>query len=98
MPLDSLSRLALCAQCHLTHYQRWPRLHNATRLTFKASHVCTLPTDSHNLWTTLRDMAQKNGASAQEQGLYTAYRVATAADRPKWWLPYSWLKHQMAQG
>ncbi|KAH3833359.1 hypothetical protein DPMN_106666 [Dreissena polymorpha] len=26
----TLLRLAMYAQCHLTHYQGWPRLHNAT--------------------------------------------------------------------
>ncbi|KAH3833523.1 hypothetical protein DPMN_106835 [Dreissena polymorpha] len=46
MPPDSLSRLAMPAQCHLTHYQCWPCLHNASRLNIKAGHVFTMPPDS----------------------------------------------------
>ncbi|KAH3833524.1 hypothetical protein DPMN_106836 [Dreissena polymorpha] len=46
MPPDSLSRLAMSAQCHLTHYQDWSCLHNATLLTTKAGHICTMPPDS----------------------------------------------------
>ncbi|KAH3833525.1 hypothetical protein DPMN_106837 [Dreissena polymorpha] len=46
MPPDTLSRLAMAAQCHLTHYQGWGRLNNATLLTIKAGHDCTLSPDS----------------------------------------------------
>ncbi|KAH3833343.1 hypothetical protein DPMN_106663 [Dreissena polymorpha] len=42
----SLSRLAISAHCHLTHYQGWPCLHIATQPTIKADHICTLPPDS----------------------------------------------------
>ncbi|KAH3833522.1 hypothetical protein DPMN_106834 [Dreissena polymorpha] len=46
MPPDSLSRLTMSSKCHLTHYQGWSCLHNATWLTIKADHVCTMLPDS----------------------------------------------------
>ncbi|KAH3833341.1 hypothetical protein DPMN_106661 [Dreissena polymorpha] len=46
LPTESLSRLATSAQCHLTHYQGWPCLHNATLLNITAGHICTTPPDS----------------------------------------------------
>ncbi|KAH3833335.1 hypothetical protein DPMN_106642 [Dreissena polymorpha] len=46
MQPNSLSRMAISAQCHLTLYQGWPGLHNATQLTIKDGHICTMPPDS----------------------------------------------------